>query len=350
MTTTAREDAHRVAVLDPADYDLAAFEDMHPEEGMIDVVGAGTEYTYVEFRVIDGCRVPTGRAAYYTESDLFASLMDRVENPTYGCRLCGQAHGNRYWYYFEHLPTGDVIRVGSQCAAACHLASREQLEDRRSYERRDMAVERGRRLAGDPACRWALEWCWRTVGEDAEAGATGGLIVTPDLDGATSFARGFARDALVRFNREATFSDKQVALCRKLHAEADEKRERVERIEREKAEAQPIPAEVAEAKRATITGEIVSGRWRESDFGESYKIIVRDDRGFRVWGTAAEALWQDGELPNGTRVTFDAAVAVSDDDPTFGFFKRPTKAARVGESVQAEEAPVSLLADLEGGG
>lgn len=326
--TATREDPHRVAVLDPADYNLAAFEDMHDEEGMLEVVDVGIERSWVERRMIDGVPVATGRAHYYTETDLFAALMERVENPHYGCRLCGQAHGNRYWYYFEHLPTGDVIRVGSKCAAACNLATREQLEDRRTYERRDMAVERGHRLAGDPAARWAIEWCWREVGEDAEAGATGGLVISPDLDDSVSFPRRFARDLLVRFNREGTVSDKQVALCRKLYAEGDERRERTERIEREKAEATPIPADVL-AGRATITGEVVSVKWRDSAYGGAFKMVVADDRRFKVWGTAPDALFEDSELPVGTRVTFDAAITVSDDDPAFGFFKRPTKAGRV---------------------
>jgi len=45
--------------------------------------------------------------------------------------------------------------------------------------------------------------------------------------------------------------------------------------------------------------------------------LVQDDRGFKVWGTS--------QADKGDRVTFMARVEVSQDDPKFGFYKRPTK-------------------------
>ena len=51
------------------------------------------------------------------------------------------------------------------------------------------------------------------------------------------------------------------------------------------------------------------------------KLLVRDDRGFKVWGSAADECieWR------GARVAFDARLSVSNDDPCFGFYSRPTK-------------------------
>lgn len=351
-----RSDSHRIAVLDPADYALVAFEDMHEDEGMIEVLNLdgidGIDRDSTPRRFLPGGGVEyTGPAYRYTEGDLFAALMERVENPNYGCRLCGQAHGNRYWYYFQHTPTGDVIRVGSKCAAACHLASREELENRRAHERRDMAVERGHRLYGDPAAQWAIEWCWRNVGE-VEATSTGGLrLIMADNETQVPFARRFASDVLKRFNREAQLTDKQVALCRKLDGEEAQRKKQAERIEQEKAEATPIPSDLLEG-RAAISGEVVSLKWKDSAYGGSWKVIVCDDRGFKVWGTATDSMLEVMFLQAGdgfqasaesqaafiahrirhheakVRVAFIAAVTGSDDDPAFGFFKRPTKVSK----------------------
>lgn len=55
---------------------------------------------------------------------------------------------------------------------------------------------------------------------------------------------------------------------------------------------------------------------------------VRDDRGFIVWGTVPSAF--DHELV-GSKVKFSATVEASNDDPSFGFFKRSTQAALIQE-------------------
>jgi hypothetical protein len=52
-------------------------------------------------------------------------------------------------------------------------------------------------------------------------------------------------------------------------------------------------------------------------------MLVKDDRGFRVYGTVPGDIIG---VANGDRVRFDAAVEPSKDDPKFGFYKRPTKA------------------------
>src|SRR5690606_20471029 len=73
------------------------------------------------------------------------------------------------------------------------------------------------------------------------------------------------------------------------------------RIAAEKA-AEPEAAPV-EAGRIEITGKGVPTKW--------------------VYGTVPAAI---GGVERGERVAFTATVEASDDDETFGFFKRPTKA------------------------
>lgn len=87
------------------------------------------------------------------------------------------------------------------------------------------------------------------------------------------------------------------------------------------AAAEPVPG----PGRHTITGEVLTLRWQDSAYGSTLKMLVRDDRGFKLWGSVPASL---NTVDKGDRVTFTATVNPSDDDPVFGFFKRPTKAAR----------------------
>ncbi|XKH58370.1 hypothetical protein LG293_17235 (plasmid) [Citricoccus nitrophenolicus] len=102
------------------------------------------------------------------------------------------------------------------------------------------------------------------------------------------------------------------------------------RIAAEKA-AEPDPAPVAEG-RGVVTGVIKSIKWQESEYGGSLKMLVLDDRGFKVHGTVPSSLGDDG-LYRGDRVSFTGICQASEDDETFGFFKRPTKAAAIGPRV-----------------
>lgn len=54
--------------------------------------------------------------------------------------------------------------------------------------------------------------------------------------------------------------------------------------------------------------------------------------GAKVWGSVPSAI-DTAELHKGTRVRFEALITAGD-DPSFGFFKRPTKAAIVAELVE----------------
>jgi len=100
------------------------------------------------------------------------------------------------------------------------------------------------------------------------------------------------------------------------------------------AEAEAEAHPVVEG-RQEISGEILSAKLKETDFGMALKIVVKDARGFRVYGTMqrqiADALCVDDgddgwlEGAKGREVKFTATVKVSDDDKAFGFFSRPVK-------------------------
>jgi hypothetical protein len=93
----------------------------------------------------------------------------------------------------------------------------------------------------------------------------------------------------------------------------------------------------APSGRVQVTGEIVSAKIVEGDYGTSYKAVVKDDQGFRVWVSIPSSLMGEFfstvdytdiiEGLKGRRLTFAAALEVSADDVSFAFGKRPTKGA-----------------------
>jgi len=143
-------------------------------------------------------------------------------------------------------------------------------------------------------------------------------------------------------------SPKQAALIAKLLDEraqgitrqAERKREQDER----KANAKPVPT----GQGIVIEGTIVKTYWQDNDYGGSLRMIVEGDDGWRVWGTLPTSLmsqeqWDaDGNhigfapgADEGDRVQFTANVTASDDDPTFGFAKRPRKATIITDDAEA---------------
>lgn len=132
----------------------------------------------------------------------------------------------------------------------------------------------------------------------------------------------FAASLIKSFTEFGSLTDNQIAAAQAFVA---------------KETARPAPAAVIEG-RIEITGEVISSKVQYSDYGKTPKMLVLDDRGFKVWGTVpkdvpGERNDEDEWLATrGTRVTFTATVSRSDNDKTFGFFKRPTQ-AKIVESV-----------------
>jgi hypothetical protein len=102
------------------------------------------------------------------------------------------------------------------------------------------------------------------------------------------------------------------------HAENDKRNAAIQAEADRRANTPAIPTE----GRQQVTGTVVARYTRESQWGTSYKMIVEDDRGFKVCGAEPSNIYPG----KGDRVRFMAALEVSQDDPTFGFYSRPTKA------------------------
>lgn len=95
--------------------------------------------------------------------------------------------------------------------------------------------------------------------------------------------------------------------------------------------------------RLEFEGVVVSAKIHESRFGDSLKLVVKNDAGWSVWVTCPSGLEEAAgrghevrsyEALKGRRVRLTATLTRSDRDPLFAFGKRPAKA----EVLPAEEA------------
>jgi len=141
-------------------------------------------------------------------------------------------------------------------------------------------------------------------------------------DGSNSFADSLGN----ALNDYGKLSPKQgAAVLKIIDGNIAKKAEWAAKSAAESANAEPIVN-----GKQVITGEVITVKTQEGYYGDTLKMLVRDDRGFKVWGTVpsalSEAAYEAETTVNGSRVTFSATVEASEDDNKFGFYKRPTKA------------------------
>ena len=102
-------------------------------------------------------------------------------------------------------------------------------------------------------------------------------------------------------------------------------------IEEALVEPEASDAPAWENGRQVVEGVIATRRFVENAYGGSMKLRILTDDGRGLWVTEpATVLGTDGEpvyiIEKGDRICLTATVEVSEDDPTFAFGKRPTKA------------------------
>lgn len=309
MPTTTRTDVHRPSVMEPADYTLVGYADDHVEDGYV-------EWLIEDFYAALG--LPVNPEAHHghkmgQSNDHLPEAEDPAAWATeHGrCAHCGKT-GIRYWTYFLHTPSGKLVGVGRDCGMRMGLSSRSELEHREAARDRRIKGAREAWLAADTDRLIAFEFARHMVEIEANYGY-----------------EGMRHTFISRVRRYGSVSDKFVRATMRDMA-------RTERREEERAAQAALDKPVIEG-RIEILGEVLSSKWQDNDFGGRNVMTVRDDRGFKVWGSvpaslehAADQIEVDGDYGlKGRRVRFTATITKSDRDETFGFFKRPSKAAFV---------------------
>lgn len=95
-----------------------------------------------------------------------------------------------------------------------------------------------------------------------------------------------------------------------------------------------IPTEL-DGVRSTFRGEVVCLKEDYNDFGMVWKMLVIDERNFKVWSTRPRT--EDG-IDRGDIIEFDGKLKISDRDEKFGFISRPTKASIIEKGETNERA------------
>jgi hypothetical protein len=204
---------------------------------------------------------------------------------SYRCSCCG--HSIRWASIVEHIPTGTFLPIGRQCAekmsefariSAAFNGATVALQQRAESNKREAAFR-----ASTPGAAAALDW------------AKTGINRT-------------AKDLADKIRKYGSISEKQAAFLVGLY-------------ERDVAYRQTLTG-VLVAGKQTISGVVVSTKVQANAFRsglETTKALIQLTNGCKVWGTAPEG------TVAGASVTFSATVELSDKDPAFGFYKRPTK-------------------------
>jgi hypothetical protein len=132
-------------------------------------------------------------------------------------------------------------------------------------------------------------------------------------------------DIAAKSRKYGEASDKQIALVARIVAEQESKWDSY--LDRMTVKADEAPAATLQVtgKRQVIEGTIISRKEVEDPYsyhgGTTWKMLVELADGTRVYGTEPSAF----ETSKGDKVRFAAAVKVSDKDPSFGFYSRPTQ-------------------------
>jgi hypothetical protein len=219
-------------------------------------------------------------------------------NANGGCDHCGAyyAHG----VLVCHQETGEYIRIGHQCAENFFSGFRNARAMRKDIARRVANIKRENSYkAKSKADRDAV------------------LAVNPGLEQCLAMTHHATIENIgERFERWGKISEAQISLVFKIASE-------LYRPALPPKDLVPVPT----GKAIEIMGEVLTIKVQEGFYGDTYKMLVADERGFKVWGSLPAAL---NDAQRGAKVKFIAGLEQSADDPSFGFFKRPRKAQILG--------------------
>ena len=248
------------------------------------------------------------------------------------CDHCGARI--RYGALLIHKPTNTYIHVGETCldnrfelATADFQALRKAAALNR--ERRSREQRLSEFCEANPAAVWA------TYSNNLrDGGLTYSIhddywdqdVIRGGMDEYTKTGKLFSilSDLDYKLTRYIDISPKQVALIDKLMTDLTARYERQLAWDADKAAAKESAQDAPEG-RVRVTGEVVSTKWVENDFGMTQKMLAKADEGYTVWMSVPSNL----ELDKGDRFTCMVKLERAKDDSKHAFGSRPTKAEKV---------------------
>jgi hypothetical protein len=256
----------------------------------------------VEARIAEyRAKADAARAAYYQRIEKFCATHNNGVKPTWDAQGRGHAPHDDYVYSWAE---GDAIYTESYPAGA-YLPFDKELH---------------------PSIQT------RGVGVSSRFEGNGQRITYVDLDVVDALIEALASDDIEIFHGKVFYSEGE-----KCHMYVKTKaagvfdliedfimapRRAAQEVRKAEQAAIHAAAEPCPAGRVEISGIVLTTKWQESAYGSTLKMLVQDDRGFKVWGSVPSNLYD----VKGRSVSFSATIQPSEDDDKFGFFKRPTKA------------------------
>lgn len=305
---TARTDTHRPSVVNPEEYEFVAV--CYNSSGLEAVL-----HDAVQRKIIREHMARTS-GAYSTHE----------HGGT--CHVCG-AHAN-YLATFYHAKSNRYIEVGETCCWNLEGGHTRAFREMRKAVTDWNNLKAGKTKAKKILQEEDLEAAW-DVYEEIEIKRAEFQASTGSADFFIGEEQTIINDIVGKLVKYGSLSEKQLNYVRKLaddittgNTREKRKKEREARWEAERASAQPCPS-----GRAQIEGVVI--KLREPDEYAAFpawKMLLKDNRGFRVWGSVPRAL-NNLEVDRGDKVRFTAILTPSNDDPKFGFYKRPSNAELV---------------------
>lgn len=278
-----RTDTHRPSAINPEDYVFVSFHDHRPDAAFAAIAEQQAFRAHM------------------------ASTGGKFSGHDHGgvCHICGNVHAMtvaRFW----HQPTNTYIEVGETCAEKLLCGETLNFRSFREKVKAGVQAATGKRKAEAFCKEHGIPYSYD-------------IWLANDYHN-WGYEEATIADIISKLVKYGSISDKQIDFVAKLMKRIDERAAIAAQRKAEADAAAPIPAFEG---RATVEGEIISRKGVDTAYGFAIKVVVKHADGWKVYGTLPAAI-EDAE--RGDTVRFDAAIAVSDDDPKFGFFKRPTKA------------------------
>ena len=319
----ARQDIHRPAAIEPADYQFVAFDYLPSSPGDI-----GQAMFMMEERARKRAHMEQtgGKYSGHEHGGL--------------CHICGSVNAI-YSASFYHAKSNAYIKTGLDCASKLNCQGIEAFRKKVKAAKEAQAGKRKAKaildenglgkawelLEADIASRKAYAEAskvWRDENPEPVLDDNGEEIGAPKFQN-PSRDEYTALDIVSRLIKWGNISDKAASFLGTLL----ERIENAPEVAAQKAAAKAL--EMANAKpvpvvkgRVLIKGEVLTLKEQEGFYGSQLKMLVKSEDGFKLWGSVPSAIAE--EVERGSVVEFNASIKASDDDQYFGFFSRPAKA------------------------
>lgn len=226
----------------------------------------------------------------------------------HACTRCGGAGGYRGWPGFTCYRCGASTRRDAEGRFLDPSPIRERVYQKAHLDRLNASQQKrdAKKRAEAQAKRNAAEAEGRASFPEAVA-----LLDAIDLDSIGDREWSFMERMAAKWQHDRFITEGIANAVVRAYQQDQERK------------AQHEAAEDVPEGRIEVAGQILSVKEKHTRFGWQVKMLVLDDRGFKVWGTLPQAI---DRAQRGDRVAFTATVEQSADDSKFGFFKRPTNA------------------------